>query len=400
MRNSKRPYAVLIGLESMQGLQSARILADHQVPVIAYAQESNHPHTLTNVCEEILFAQTDQVELITQLESLGKSFSQKAVLIPCQDNNVFLVSKYRTRLQDYYHIALPPHDIVEMLMDKLSFTAFAQKQGLSIPKTCILRNEKDVQEAAKELNFPAVLKPTYRSSEWEQNTTLKAFKLSSTDELMAHYQQYRQWTDEFVLQEWIEGSDANLYSCNCYFDAEGNVLATFIARKLRQWPPKTGQSCLGEECRDDTVLQESLRLFRSVNYHGLGYVEIKRDQNSGKYFVVEPNIGRPTGRSAIAEAGGVELLYTMYCDVAGLPLPENREQTYQGVKWVHLRRDFQSAMYYWRHGELSLKDWWRSLQGRKAYAVFSWRDKRPFIADLFRSVRLILSSEERKRRSV
>ena len=176
MRNSKRPYAVLIGLESMQGLQAARILADHQVPVIAYAQKSNHPNTLTNVCEEILFAQTDREELITQLESLGKSFSQKAVLIPCQDNSVFLVSKYRTRLQNTYHIALPSHNIVEMLMDKLSFSAYAQKQGLPIPKTCILRNEKDVQDAAKELNFPAVLKPTYRSPEWEQNTTLKAFK--------------------------------------------------------------------------------------------------------------------------------------------------------------------------------------------------------------------------------
>ena len=40
----------------------------------------------------------------------------------------------------------------------------------------------------------------------------------------------------------------------------------------------------------------------------LGYVEAKRDVRTGRHYLIEPNIGRPTGRSAIAEAGGVELL--------------------------------------------------------------------------------------------
>ena len=73
-------------------------------------------------------------------------------------------------------------------------------------------------------------------------------------------------------------------------------------------------SCGRSQSRDDVVLRETVRLFKSVNYRGLGYVELKRDERSGEYYIMEPNIGRPTGRSAIAEAGGVELLYTMYCD--------------------------------------------------------------------------------------
>ena len=61
-------------------------------------------------------------------------------------------------------------------------------------------------------------------------------------------------------------------------------------------------------------------------------------------------------RSATAEISGVELLYTMYCDAIGWPLPANREQMYQGVKWIYLRHDFQSAFYRWRRGELTLKE--------------------------------------------
>jgi D-aspartate ligase len=182
-----------------------------------------------------------------------------------------------------------------------------------------------------------------------------------------------------------------LYSCNCYFDAYSEPLVTFIARKIRQWPPRTGTSCLGEECRNDHVLDASLKLFRSVNYHGLGYVEMKCDDRTGRHYIIEPNIGRPTGRSAIAEAGGVELLYTKYCDKLNLPLPKDREQKYVGAKWMFLRRDIQSALYYWKRGELTLRDWWRSVRGPKKYAVFSWTDPLPFLYDLWKVLGLVIT---------
>jgi predicted ATP-grasp superfamily ATP-dependent carboligase len=187
-----------------------------------------------------------------------------------------------------------------------------------------------------------------------------------------------------MVQDWVEGSDETLYSCNCYFDRDSEPLVSFIARKIRQWPPATGTACISVECRNDEVLEESMRLFRSVGYRGLGYLEMKQDSRTGKHYIIEPNIGRPTGRSAISEAGGVELLYTMYCDAVGLPLPTNREQTYRGVKWIAVRRDLQSSFWYWRRGELTAREWWRSIRGRKAYALFSWRDPLPFWADLAR----------------
>jgi predicted ATP-grasp superfamily ATP-dependent carboligase len=95
----------------------------------------------------------------------------------------------------------------------------------------------------------------------------------------------------------------------------------------------------------------------------------------------------------------VELLYSMYCDAIGWPLPPNLEQKYTGAKWIHLRRDSQSALYYWRRGELTLKEWWRSIRGRKTYALFSWTDPAPFFGDLVRVIRTYLQPEERKERA-
>ena len=396
---ANRPYAIVIGLDTMQGLQTARILAERGVPVIAYASSPSHHACRTNVCERILIAPTGD-ELLDSLEALGPTLGQKAVLIPCQDGKVLTVSRHRERLSPWYHVLLPAQETVEMLMDKTAFYRFALEHGHPIAPTRFLESRADAESAAAELTFPVILKPSYRSSVWTENTTAKGFKCENPDQLLARYDRCSAWSAELIAQKWIPGSVADLYSCNAYLDREGNVLASFVARKLRQWPPDTGQSSLGEECREEAVRDETLRLLEAVGYTGLAYVETKRDPTTGRHYIVEPNVGRPTGRSAIAEGGGVELLYTMYCDATGLPLPAARVQAFTGVKWVHLRRDLQSAFVGFRRGELSVGGWWRSFRGRKVYAVFSWRDPLPFVLDIWEAVRAALSPVERRKRSL
>lgn len=381
----RRPRAIVLGLDTMQGLQAARILSARGVPVIGIVSDARHHACRTRVCEEIVVA-PHRSDLMACLERIGRSQPVKGVLIPCLDGKVLTVSHARDELSQWFHIVLPAPEIVEMLMDKSAFYRFAMEHGFPIPPTHILGPEDDIVAVADRVTYPVAVKPAYRTTTWTANTTAKAFKVDSRDELLAVFDRCRGWADELIVQRWISGEVSDLYSCNCYFSRQGEVLATFVARKLRQWPPDTGQSSLGVECRDDVVLEETIRLLSSVGYRGLGYVEMKRDSSNGEYYIVEPNVGRPTGRSAIAEAGGVELLYTMYCDAAGLPLPADRQQRYGDVKWIHLRRDLQSAWVWWRRGRLGFGDWWRSVRGPKAYAVFSWTDPLPFFFDLREAV--------------
>lgn len=390
------PVAVVTGLEYMQGLQAARILSKrHHLPVIAISGNQQHPYCTTKCCRKIIFSHDNLIEV---LEHIGGQLSQKAVLFPGCDADVLLISRNRQRLSPWFHLCLPKPEVVELLMDKLQFYAFAKKSGFRIPDTWFVYTREDLDRAATKITFPCVLKPHYRTATWNELSVFKAFKIANKEQLSATFEQYKSATGCFILQNWIEGPDANLFSCNAYFNAESKPLATFVARKLRQWPPEMGQSSLGEECRDDFVLHETLRLFQSVGFYGLAYLEIKRDQCSGAYFIVEPNICRPTGRSAIAETGGVDLLYTMYCDALGLPLPPSRQQRYQGVKWINIRQDLRSALYYWRKGELSFRQWLQSVRGKKCYAIFSWSDPRPFWGDLARSAQLFINRSERRKR--
>lgn len=399
VRDHQPPYAIVIGLDTTQGLYAARTLARYNIPVIGIAASSKSFGCRTNVCKAILFADTATEDFIWMLESLGPTLNQKAVLVPCQDMSVLLISRHRQRLATWYHIALPAPDIVEMMLDKVCFYTYAQQEGLPIPMTYFLYSRADAEAVTRQLSFPCILKPpSSKYLTWKQHTALKAFKVSNAAELLAVYDRYNRWAEGLIAQQWIEGPDANLYSCHCYFDATAQPLVTFTSRKLRQWPPETGQACLAEECRNDLVLHETIQLFSRVHFRGLGYLELKCDARSGKYFIMEPNIGRPSGRMAIAEAGGVELLYTMYCDTIGWPLPANREQYYGNAKWIHWRQDFQSTLYSRWHGNLTLKEWWQAWHGRKTDALFAWHDLGPFLGDIQTVVGEVLSPQERRKR--
>lgn len=389
--------AVVIGLDCITGLQTARILASRGVPVVGIACERKHFACRSRAVHRLISSPTAGEPLLAALHELAGDLAatRLAVLFPCTDAAVTTLSAARERLDARYRLLLPDHGIVERLMDKRAFSEYATSRGLPIPRTVCLRTRGDAERAASELTFPVALKPAVKTARWCRLAKAKAFKVADAAELLAQYDRCAGWTGELIAMEWVVGGEDCLYSCNAYFDAKGRPLATFVARKLRQWPPETGTSCLGEEVRNDVVLEETLRLFQGAGFHGLAYLEMKRDERSGRHYIIEPNIGRPTGRSAIAEAGGVELLLTAYRDAVGEPLPESRQQTYGDAKWVYLRHDLQAAAHHWRRGDLSVRDYLRSISGPKVDAVWTGRDPLPFVLDLWRALRKPVKSTHR-----
>jgi len=117
---------------------SRKTLVQHNVPVIAIASNRRHRSSRTRVCKEILFADTGTEEFIQVLEMVGPKLNQKAVLFPCYDESVLLVSRFRQRLEKWYQVILPSPEIVEMLTDKIRFYTFAREKGLPVPRSFFL----------------------------------------------------------------------------------------------------------------------------------------------------------------------------------------------------------------------------------------------------------------------
>src|SRR5262245_5198567 len=171
------PPAVVVGLDCITGLQTARILAGHGIPVYGIASDPGHFCCRTRVCEQIVEAETTSEELIAALESLGPTLEQKAVLFPCTDVSVLTISRHRSRLEHAYHVALPDGEVVELLTDKARFAAYAQEQGLPIPRTLVLASRDDAKAAAASLRLPCMIKPPLKTPTWERHAREKAYKV-------------------------------------------------------------------------------------------------------------------------------------------------------------------------------------------------------------------------------
>lgn len=131
------------------------------------------------------------------------------------------------------------------------------------------------------------------------------------------------------------------------------------------------------------MIGQTIDVFKGVQFAGVGSLEMKLNDRDGKYYIMEANVCRLPLRFNIFEAGGVELVYTMYSEALGLNNNTNTKQRFRGVKMISLHRDFLAARAYHAKGELTFKDWLNSIRGVNTFAVLSIRDPLPFIFDIY-----------------
>lgn len=359
------------------------------IPVIGITGNARHFAARTNACRE-----THQVDIhnggfLALLEQLRPSFPTGAVLFPCTDQSALLVSKNRDALAPTYRTGLADHHTMVTLADKAAFAVFAKSAGLPIPHTEVLYGYADALRAATMMTFPALLKPSVKTAQWKRGTTEKVHRVESATELLSAYRELAPWAEKLIVQEVVPGADDQLYTCNAYFDANHRPLAALVSRKVRQWPPQVGTASLARTVRNEEVIALTTQVFAAARFSGLAYLEVKFDQRSHRYLLIETNVGRPTSRSAMAEAAGVEMLGTMYADVLHHPLPRSRQQRDDVVQWVDDRRDLMAAARLLSRGELDVGRWWHTFRRPTLHAVASARDPWPFALELTQSLQKV-----------
>ncbi|MGH7849475.1 MAG: carboxylate--amine ligase [Thermodesulfobacteriota bacterium] len=388
-----KALAVVIKLDSITGLQSARILSGYGIPVIGIVDDPSHFCSRTNCCEEILAGSTSGDAL---LETLSDIAGRRGIcaLFPCSDESVRVISRNRESLREHFRFVLPDEHVIDLFMNKSNFYKFALDRGFAIPSTCFPARREDLGEIAGKLKPPYIVKPAKKTGRWVELFQKKVLKLGSIGELDRVFDACLDAAGDIVVQERIEGDDSRLYSCIFYYDSRCEPYITFTSRKLRQWRIEDGDACLAEECRDDEVLKQTMELIGAVKFRGLGSLEFKKDGPDGRYHMIELNAGRPVTRIGLVEKAGVPILYAMYRDALGMSLPSDVMQRHTGVKWISIVNDTLSAIAYYRKKQLTAREWLASLSGVKAFAVFSLRDPKPFIFQPFNYLRNYLGRPE------
>src|SRR5262245_39662844 len=237
--------AVIVGFD-LNGLGVARALAERRVRCIGVATPSWNPAWGTRSCRVIPCDEWSRGAVVEKLVEIGQREGRKPSLLITKEEPARWISDSREELSDYYEINLPDKPIVDLLLNKADFDRLCVQEGWPRPRTWRIESRVQLLSALPELPFPCILKPQVHSKSFGDRSPRKAFKLGDPDELLRTYEMAAQWTEKFILQEWIHGGDDRIVFCLTYFDRRGESQAMFVGRKLRQWPPECGNTALCE----------------------------------------------------------------------------------------------------------------------------------------------------------
>ena len=324
--------AVVAGLD-LNGLGVVRALGRAGIPVLALDTEFDKPTAATRFGNKVLVSTLSGPGFIDALLSLRQRFDRSPVLILTQEASVLTVSLERERLAGAYLFTMPPHALMADLLDKLRFQALAEGHGFPIPRAVRITRAQG-PEVTRGLRFPCVLKPTHKHAGYAKRF-VKAYKVVSEEEVAGLWSQMQDVVDELIVQEWIEGNDSDVFFCLQYRPRSG-AATSFAGRKTCQWPPLIGgtATCVPapEAAEELTALTDGF--FDAVGFTGIGSMEYKRDPRDGRFYMVEPTVGRTDYQEEIAVLNGVNIPLAVYCGELGLEPPAVRK-----AHWPHAWRD-------------------------------------------------------------
>lgn len=371
--------AVITGGD-FQGLGALRTLARKGIPIVLL--DSDHCIGKYSRYKKTFFGSPHPSKSKSYLNFLvNLAIEQKIhgwVVFPNSDDAVYVLSKYKERLEEFYRIPTPSWEVIKNVYIKKNTYQIAEKNGIAVPKTYYPQSLEELVEL--NLQFPLVIKPSVRDHFYNKVKT-KAFRVNSKEELIKTYRFVCSviGPSEVLVQDYIPGGPDRLYSF-CPFFKDGKVIASIMARRSRQHPMDFGHASTYAELVDiQTIKEISEKFLTLINYYGIGEVEFMHDPRDGEFKLLELN-PRIWGWHTLAIAAGADLPYLLYQDMIGQQI--QTPSVSNDVKWVRLTTDIPTVFTEIIRGNVKVGDYIASMKGKKEYAVFSPDDPLPFLIEI------------------
>jgi D-aspartate ligase len=381
------PAIILGGKET--AVPVCRSVGRAGIPVIALG-EAGDPIADSRYCTR--FIEVDGSEGLVQqwLEALT-SDPTPGVFLPASDHGVEVVVRNLPRLEELGYVCFETDVRATLdMLDKGRSYELAEQAGVPTPKSLDLRLPEDLGASFDGFEFPFGLKPLEGHLFREHTGSFeKLLMVENREELVAKAEPLLEAGIGLMATEIVPGADDNLYSLFTYIDQDGEPVAHFTGRKLRQDPPHFGVGSYVRQEDQDEVVELGLRLLRAIHYRGFGHVEFKRDPRSGGFKFIECNT-RFSLPIALIIASGLDFPLFTYRRALGQPvtLPSDFRR---GLRLWHPVPDLRSARQLHDEGELTWWAWLKSLLHRQRFTLLARDDPRPSLVANGRTIRRAVS---------
>ncbi|HKA39377.1 MAG TPA: polysaccharide deacetylase family protein [Burkholderiales bacterium] len=375
---SGSPPAFIVGLGE-NGYGVLRSLARERVRAVGFATRPEDFGRCSRYCEtQALPDSLDDRQTVRALIERARNGAGKPVLFPTSDRHTSILARHREALAPHFHFHWVEEEALRHIVDKARMSRVCGNAGVLTPRTHVVGLDEDLAGPAEGLSFPCLIKPN-RSFDTPFPADIKNVIVRSPAEFLALYREHPELRGATICQEIIEGGDDAIFQCTALIRASGEVGALFCARKLHQFRPGYGVMCFGRSEENDAVAALTLRLLRALQYRGLASLEFKRRARDGRYYFIEMNPRLPWYNSLFL-AGGVNLPYLAYRDLAGGPRPQPAvPRQRDGIHWISFKLNLGWLLLSPGKARARLLSWLRSLARARSCAWFDWRDPMPFL---------------------
>lgn len=332
-RGKQMEKTLILDGNTRSALAATRSLGRKGVPVVVAAESNKTLSGASRYCSESFTYPDPLDDLRAFLSTVKAECSRRGirVIFPMTEISMAAVLKHR---EEFGNFQLPfvEFPAFEAMTDKWSLLKLAQRLNITIPHTHYIADARSLERAYPTLNFPVVLKP-YRSMIWTKGhcTAASVKYAESLRELRRTVAQYEYFErNPFLLQEYVRGQAHGIFALY----NQGQPVASFAHRRLRENPPSGGVSVLCESVEKNP---EAWRMARTIldymAWHGVAMVEFKVTAD-GKPYLMEVN-GRFWGSLQLAIDAGVDFPWLLYQLATGRALdPSNGYATGVRSRWL------------------------------------------------------------------
>ncbi|MFE3893001.1 carbamoyl-phosphate synthase [Priestia sp. YIM B13446] len=367
--------AVILDL-SANGVGIIRSLAKKGIKV--YAFDTKKPYKIgksrlatCGICPSPL---AEEKKLLDFLINLSKEVGSKPILYTGADDYVQFISKNRDELLKYFLFLFPGDSLIEQVLDKNKTYELAIKHNIPCPRTYVIDNKEELEDAISTLDFPCILKPVL-GHEFRKKVNKKAIVFENPEELRNKYPFYRE-CGQLIIQELIPGDNQCFYKVATFYDDNMNLLGLFSLQKNHQFPAEFGTGAHIVSKRVPELIDICIPFFEEIELKGIGMAEFKKDPRDGIYKFIEIN-PRFWLTHSLTGPSGVDFVYMYYLYLTNQN-PEPRLHQIDGIKWIYLVRYYLTFLQKKKNSEMTFKDFYQGLQGQKEFALFAWNDPMPF----------------------
>lgn len=299
---------LITGADHPTGLGTARALHRSGFYLMGACSQKSSPCAKSNMWQELIEAPKEGLNWQSFLTRIARKHKEKIILLPSQDQAVKAVSDNRDLLENDFDFILPDKEVVDLLLDKAMFQDWAESEQLPVPETNIVENELELHKEVDKIKYPLILKPSVKTDLWEKKFGIdKTFVLKGQRDIDKISCDLFKMCPQLIVQQYIPGDDSQVYFCLELFDRDSKEIGYFTGKKILQWPPLKGSTAIAVAEKNETIHNMTREIFETLHFKGLGSIEYKKNPLDGKYYIIEPTVGRNDLQSNLSLAAGINL---------------------------------------------------------------------------------------------